>query len=419
MPHGQPGTRFNEAKLMGKSSKSKRKLKKLKPKQPAAGGPAPGAQPPLQQPHPQQAGPLTEKIFGYIRLAPVTSTILAINGLVFLVGVVFSLEREILLWGASERSAIWAGEYWRLFTPVVLHAGVFHWLVNTYALFLIGTVVERDLGRLRYTLLYVVAGMAGVAVSVLGNDVLSVGASGAILGLFGAALTIKLFQPYSLFARVEWRFFLINGALLIGITVMGFAGLPIDNLAHFGGLVMGLLLGSVLSLSRHPKQTPGRVKVLWGLAAVLLLIAAGLSAAATQRWPGMGSRMAVETHADNAEAAAAHGDYDAVLEQLERAEQFGELAPVSLFQRAYALIRLERSDEAEAALEPLLTHPQGEHYGRFARGILREQQGKREEAAEDLRTAFELAPTDWPQRDAIQRYLDETRRAPGETEPDE
>ena len=77
-----------------------------------------------------------------------------------------------------------AGEYYRLLTVMVVHAGVLHILLNLYALWVMGPVLERWLGRIRYATVYVLAGFAGAVSSYLFNAPIqpSVGASGAIFG---------------------------------------------------------------------------------------------------------------------------------------------------------------------------------------------------------------------------------------------
>ena len=94
----------------------------------------------------------------------------------------------LLVFGAKVNSSIIAGEYWRLLTPVFLHAGIVHLLINCYSLYAIGTSVERIFGRPRFLAVYFVAGLLGNILSFMFSPNYGVGASGAIFGLLGALL---------------------------------------------------------------------------------------------------------------------------------------------------------------------------------------------------------------------------------------
>ncbi len=136
------------------------------------------------------------------------------------------------------------GQWWRLITSLVLHGGLIHLVFNTLVLLNIGVYVEPFLGKFKYLALYLVTGICAGLASVLANleqPVPSVGASGAIFGLYGfflALLTTDLFRK-----QIRNQFFkgtLVFIAINLGI---GFLIPIIDNSAHLGGVLSGLIIG--------------------------------------------------------------------------------------------------------------------------------------------------------------------------------
>lgn len=134
------------------------------------------------------------------------------------------------------------GEWWRIFTAAFLHASWAHVGLNMFALFQVGNLVELLYGRARYALLYVLSIVgSGLAVLAFNGDVPTLGASGAIFGLFGALVSVGL--------RMGSR-----GRGLIGqvlpIIVLNLAftyAIPgISAAAHVGGLLSGFVAGLVL-----------------------------------------------------------------------------------------------------------------------------------------------------------------------------
>jgi membrane associated rhomboid family serine protease len=134
------------------------------------------------------------------------------------------------------------GQEWRLFTSMFLHAGIFHLLMNCYALFLFGNIVEQEFGRIRFVTLYLVSGLAAGAFSYAFGVpfVAGVGASGAIFGVFGAFLGVSYRRRHMAFyaARLRSALMLIAINVVIGLTVPS-----IDWRAHLGGLVVGFAGG--------------------------------------------------------------------------------------------------------------------------------------------------------------------------------
>ena len=147
-------------------------------------------------------------------------------------------------WGALFRPAVANGEWWRIVTAMFLHLGIIHLLNNLVSLYFASLFLEPVLGSGRLLLLYMVSGIVASITSLWWNDtVLSVGASGAIFGLFGFLLALKLFGSQQLQLSMP---FLILSPIFIGINlIMGFISPAVDNAGHVGGLLIGFVLGAL------------------------------------------------------------------------------------------------------------------------------------------------------------------------------
>jgi membrane associated rhomboid family serine protease len=141
--------------------------------------------------------------------------------------------------GALIRPAVLAGEWWRLVAAMFLHAGWLHILSNMYGLLILGRFVENLVGGPRMVVIYFIGGLCGSLASALLGKGLSVGASGAILGLLGALLVLVLLRRASLAER--WRRILLWNLVLVTVVQIGigFFTSMIDNAAHIGGLLGG------------------------------------------------------------------------------------------------------------------------------------------------------------------------------------
>lgn len=177
----------------------------------------------------------------------ITPIIVIVNILVFVVMAISGVHlimpsgESLLLWGANFRPVTIDGEWWRLFTSTFIHIGIFHLLMNMYALVYIGLLLEPYLGKSRFLSAYLITGISGSVASIFWNELtISAGASGAIFGMYGvfvALLTTKLIEKSA------------RKSLLISIGVFVFYNLAnglkggIDNAAHIGGLISGLIIG--------------------------------------------------------------------------------------------------------------------------------------------------------------------------------
>jgi membrane associated rhomboid family serine protease len=186
---------------------------------------------------------------------------------------------ELIRCGADYGPLTTAGEAWRLFTATFLHAGIVHLLVNMLVLCQIGPLVERLFGSLRFTGVYLFSGLWGSLCSVyIQPTTVSVGASGAIFGLYGALAAFLLRYRGTVPQRVILRYRNVTVAFVVFNLVFGFTDKHIDMAAHVGGLAAGFIAGLVLSRPLTGQAPGGRlwaiVAACAGAASVALAVAA-------------------------------------------------------------------------------------------------------------------------------------------------
>ena len=138
-------------------------------------------------------------------------------------------------------------EYYRLITPMFLHADVFHLIFNSFALFNIGRHVEIALGKTKFLIIYLVSVAFGTMGSFIFNDGISVGASGGIFGLIGAMLFVSFIYPDSIKKLLQKDIV----TLIVINLLLGFTNSRIDNAAHISGLFGGILISFALG---YPNQ---------------------------------------------------------------------------------------------------------------------------------------------------------------------
>ncbi|HXB92307.1 MAG TPA: rhomboid family intramembrane serine protease, partial [Puia sp.] len=187
----------------------------------------------------------------------VTPIIAELNVLIFIVmvlaglGVVSFDASDLLAWGADYRPAVSQGQWWRLITSMFLHGGLMHLVSNMYGLILVGVFLEPVLGKAKYVLIYFGTGILASVASLWWHPAtVSIGASGAIFGLYGTFLALIIMKVYpKQFGKSLLPLILI----FIGYNIlMGLTG-GVDNAAHIGGLVSGFIIGIFLSGSLKPE----------------------------------------------------------------------------------------------------------------------------------------------------------------------
>jgi rhomboid protease GluP len=221
------------------------------------------ARQPEAPPSPQTLPPARPGLAQVIRRHPVTFSLIALNLVVFaaqqLLISLLGFDLVIGL-GAKENTAIAAGQYWRLITPVFIHAGLAHLFVNMYSLYVIGPSAEEMFGRLRFLCFFVLAGLGGAIFSLAFNASPSVGASGAIFGLLGmlGAFWYLHRTTFGSVGKLQLRQIAMVAALnlLIGLSP------GIDFWAHLGGFLTGIALALLFGPRYQPRWTEtGQVRM--------------------------------------------------------------------------------------------------------------------------------------------------------------
>ena len=185
-----------------------------------------------------------------------TNILIAINLLVFLISAwisknIFNIDiYTLIIMGAKVNSLIDKGQVWRLITCAFLHGGLIHIFFNMYALKILGPEIEYVYGKVKYLVIYLLSAIAASIFSyIFGPQSVSVGASGAIFGLFGAMLIFGIKHR-----KQMGKAYMMNILQVIFVNVIiGISSSNIDNAAHFGGLIVGALIALLLGERRPLK----------------------------------------------------------------------------------------------------------------------------------------------------------------------
>jgi membrane associated rhomboid family serine protease len=161
-----------------------------------------------------------------------------------------------------------AGEWWRLVTPIFLHAGILHFFFNSYVLLQLGPLVEQEFGTERFWVMYLACGIAGSAASQFARPVNTVGASGALLGMMGLLLVYG------------WRHGGARGEALkqamiryaVYILIFSLIVRGIDHINHAGGFVCGALLGFVVPAGSYRDRGQALAWEVAAVAGILLVL---------------------------------------------------------------------------------------------------------------------------------------------------
>jgi len=281
--------------------------------------------------------------------AGATYALLAINIGVFIVMVASGVSfmspdtGQVLRWGADYGPYTLGGQYWRLITAMFLHFGIIHLAGNMWCLWSLGQLTEKLLGSISVLGLYLLTGIGASLLSLCWDPMrVSAGASGAIFGIAGALISVLYFGQLGL--QPEGRRKLLGYVVRFAFINL-FFGLKghIDNMAHLGGLVTGLIIGLVLARTFNfaPDERPARRRMIFVYSAIVLLVLFVPVAKAKQ--------YAVEF--GQGETALDHNDPNAAIAHLQKYvaarpdDAIGHALLGSAFQQA------ERFDEAASEFE--------------------------------------------------------------------
>lgn len=250
----------------------------------------------------------------------VTYALVVANVAVLLVmmkkGVVFFFADPDLAieFGTNYGPLTMSGQWWRLVSACFIHFGILHLVFNMIALYNVGRLVEKLYGNVHFLLLYAIAGLSGGVLSLLWHPVVnSAGASGAIFGVFGGLLAYMMFGnngvPQTIMQEHRNSMLAFVGySLYKGLTRSG-----IDNAAHIGGLIGGLVMGYLLMrpLNAEARKAPVMPKLVGGaVAGVVMLALASLPLYHPNERVKQELNFMAQVRLINKAQAKAEGDYD-------------------------------------------------------------------------------------------------------------
>ena len=230
----------------------------------------------------------TEKVMRLGSVSPViTYLLIAINLIIFIAMVVSGADimnpdaDTIVQWGGNIADLTTQGEGWRLISSLFIHIGILHLVFNMYGLYFIGQLLEPMLGKPLFITAYLFSGVIASLISLWWHQdqvMVSAGASGAIFGLFGLFLFLLL---TNLIPREIRDALLKSVGIFVGYNlIMGMRG-GVDNAAHIGGLLGGIVAGVICYYFVLKNQVTDHTRK-W-IVAASLLISAGLIAVATMK----------------------------------------------------------------------------------------------------------------------------------------
>jgi rhomboid protease GluP len=215
---------------------------------PTAGGYSPETLPPVAPPRQSRSNRWAT--------APATYTLVGINCAIYILMVLRGVSPsnpsvvDLVHWGANFGGYVLAGQWWRLLTAAFVHVGILHLATNMWCLWNLGLLGEPLLGPVGVVAVYVLTGIAGNLLSVAVHpQVIGAGASGAVFGIAGV-LILLLKARFLPVAQEEVRrlrksviYFALLNFVIGGTSLLLRTSIQIDNMAHLGGFLCGLILG--------------------------------------------------------------------------------------------------------------------------------------------------------------------------------
>jgi rhomboid protease GluP len=363
------------------------------------------------------------------RMFPVTSVIVAVNVAIYLGCAIYSLQTKLgspmqfnndvlIRWGADFGPLTLNGQWWRTFTSMWLHGGLIHVAANMYCFWDFGRIAERVYGRDRLSSIYLTTGLASSIASLLVHPLtVSVGASGAIFGVAGALVFPFYRKRLQLPAPVMKSMLRSLGSFILINLVIGSAVPVIDNSAHVGGLLTGLLLGALWTLmaERQVNLDEAKWKV---LAASLIVVAFGYAGVERLHGPkSLGAislyeaergdmakaevwaKRAVErapnelySHVAMAEVYIKRGEYESAAHEYETAAKFDTNDDYIQHQIGASYLGLKRFKDAEPPLRRALTLAPNNAENQLDLGIALFGLGREDEGLSFVQKALQMNP---------------------------
>ena len=197
----------------------------------------------------------------------ITYALITLNVIIYLCLSLYDTEGNLAYMFSNNKLFVKSGEIYRLLTSMFLHGDIVHLLCNMYALYIVGPQVERYYGKRRFTLIYFISGLLGNLFSCVfsGAEVFSLGASGAIFGLFGSIAYFTYYYRATLQGLLRSQ---ILPVILVNLAI-GFMISGIDVSAHIGGLIGGILTSMFIGIGDKGRRSDE----VNGLIVLILMIA--------------------------------------------------------------------------------------------------------------------------------------------------
>jgi rhomboid protease GluP len=332
-------------------------------------------------------------------------------------GSIMDFNGEVMVrFGANFGPFTLSGEWWRLCTYMFLHGGLMHIAFNMWCLWDLGALCESLYGRWTYAAIYLITGVAAGLASVGWNPgTLSVGASGAIFGLAGALIASFYLGEFSV-PRVAIQGTLRSLLFFVGFNVLfGTMMSGIDNAAHGGGLVSGLILGALIArVAPQPDNLLRRASVL-----LFMVLIVGGAALGIHRWRGSGmhfgrSGMDARENVDrmigelqkkvkqSPDDASAHdalarayltkGQFSEGQSELKRVLDLQPQNTKARMELGAVLLRQEQPKEAQQEFSKLVAQEPDNAGAHAALGVALAEQNNHEGAISEYKNAVRLEP---------------------------
>lgn len=178
----------------------------------------------------------------YIKFYPTVSFLIAMNFLIFLLSQIPVIGDVIYYGGMNVNFYVSNGQLWRIVTSIFLHGGIMHVFFNMFSLFLFGPEMEKIAGKARFITIYLLSGIFGNVATYFTKDLhyATLGASGAIFGIFGAFLALVYYTR-----RTMPQLKQVILPIVVISLIMTFLQPNVNVAGHLGGLATGFILGLV------------------------------------------------------------------------------------------------------------------------------------------------------------------------------
>ncbi len=204
--------------------------------------------------NPSSVGSSNDQNIPPVSIQPIISYgLIIINFIIF---IIMTLDggstntATLIKYGALSGSEVLKGEWYRLFSCMFIHIGIIHLLSNMLWLYILGRKCEKYYGHIKFIMAYIISGVCGSLASLLfSGEVVSAGASGAIMGLTGSAIVYTAMNN-TLMEGLDFYTFVLISVINIGF---GFVYAGIDNFGHIGGFIGGIIIGLIISLQNKRK----------------------------------------------------------------------------------------------------------------------------------------------------------------------